>query len=382
MKRLALLTLLVSSPALARDDAPRPLAVVPVHGKGDDALPLAREIASTLSGKGLLPELVATAGPSVPSAPPVEAAQTCVTEGHAQAFRLEFGGALKVLADCEARLGPSLARVEGTSALSALLVEEAAAAVGSGDKNQARAIFQRLARLPGAVPPDPAVHPPEVVSLWDEIHRTPEPTRAVLLDGMPPWATIWIDAKPTTFGERLPLGTGSHYATADAAGYGSWSGFLNVDVDTTHLTIRLPTLDPDARHAAIRAAAGWTLTIGTPGAVDALTEAFGEPVLLVQGAAMAAPAQAVLLLPGDGGPAQVGGRWRAPSRDGAASAIAEGAAYALESPRRPGGRNRDHKTLYIVGAAAAGVLAAGAAIAFGQPKSSPGSKSGTVDWGP
>lgn len=350
------------------------ITVVPVGGA-----PMAREVSAELEKKGFVVERGGSlVEPPSPLPMPVEQGKACVAEGHALAFRLDFASAIRVLSECEDRLGPSLARGEGTPVLSALLVELAAAAIAAGERDRARAAFVRLARIARATPPDPNVHPPDVIARWEEVRRAPEPTRPVLVEATPPWARVWIDGRPVEPGARIPLAVGPHYAIADAAGFAPWSGTLVLEPDSSKLSPRLVPLDGEERAQSIRTRAGWSIRPDDAGIADPLTGAFGGPVLLV------GSTQAMLLLPRDpsrGRGAMVGGRFNA-AGEGAATVIARGVDRRLGG-KGAGGDDRDRRGLYIAGGAALGVIAAGAAVAtlLGQERTK-NEKDGTVTWDP
>ena len=376
MRWLAALVLLAIAPAASAKERTR-IAVVPVNGS-----PVAREVMAELESRGFVPGLGGSAS-APPAAPlPLDAARTCVGEGRAQAFRLEYGAAIATLESCWERIGPALARPDGQAALSAILVELAAAAAGAEQRERARAAFTQLARLASPVPPDPSVHPPAVVALWEEVRRTGEPTRAVAIEAVPPWAVVFVDGRAVEPGARVPLGPGPHMASAEAPGFQPWSGMLLVEADTARLPVRLTSLERDARHAAVRSRVGWTLMPASPGAAEEITEAFGAPVLLVTGRGSAA--EALLLLPADPSaaqPATIGGRWSA-TGEPAPGVIATGVARRLGG-RRTGGPAISRRPMLLGGGIAAALLAGGAAaaaIASQQP--SPGDKTGTVIWEP
>lgn len=265
------------------------ITVVPVGGAV-----MAREVSAELEKKGFQVERGGSlTEPPSPLPVPVEQGRACVAEGHALAFRLDFAGAIRVLTECEDRLGPALARGEGTPVLSALLVELAAAANAAGERDRARATFVRLARIGRATPPDPSVHPPDVIARWEEVRRSPEPTRPVLVEATPPWAQVWIDGRPVEPGSRIPLAVGPHYAIADAAGFAPWAGTLVLEPGSSKLSARLVPLEREERAQSIRARAGWSIRADDAGIADPLTDVFGGPVLLV------GATQAMLLLPGD-----------------------------------------------------------------------------------
>lgn len=349
------------------------ITVVPVGGA-----PMAREVSAELEKKGFVVERGGSLTEPPPPLPvPLEQGKACIAEGHALAFRLDFAAAIRVLTECEDRLGPSLARGEGTPVLSALLVELAAAAIAAGERDRARSTFVRLARIARATPPDPNVHPPDVIARWEEVRRTPEPTRPVLVEATPPWARVWIDGRPVEPGARIPLAVGPHYAVADAAGFAPWSGTLVLEPDSSKLSPRLVPLEGEERAASVRARAGWSIRPDDAGIADPLTDAFGGPVLLV------GATQAMLLLPRDpsrGAGAMVGGRFNA-AGEGAATVIARGVDRRLGG--KSGSGDRDRKGLYIAGGAALGVIAAGAAAAtlLGNERTR-NEKDGTVTWDP
>ena len=370
---ILLASLASAAPAAARSRVP--VVVVPVGGS-----PLAREVASLLEAKGVFVELAPMPAPP-PASLPVDQASACVREGHELAFRLEYGAAIAALESCLERVGPGLARPEGAPALSALLVELGAAAVGAGERERARSAFARLARLAAPVPPDPGVHPPPVMQAWEEARRGADAGRPVLVEAVPPWTDVWIDGRPVAPGERVTLSQGPHFASADAAGFAPWSGTLLVDADTARVPVRLVPLDREARAASVRARAS-TIPAGAPGAAEELTAAFSAAVVVVSGGRGGA-ASAVLLLPSDpgkGAGAAVGGRWSPAGEEPAASVIATGVARRLGA----GGFRVKKKTLYIAGGTLAGILAVGAAAALlsGGGDAPAGDKEGSVVWEP
>lgn len=353
--------------------------------------PLARDVAGQLERKGLYVEL-APGGAAPAPAMPLDQAKACLSEGRQQAFRLEYGAAIAALESCLERLGPALARPEGQPALSALLVELGAAAVGAGERERARSAFTRLSHLPDATPPDPGVHPPPVMAAWEEAKRGNESMRSVTVEATPPWTTVWIDGRPATGGDRISVAQGPHFASAEAPGFQPWSGVLLVEGDTARLPVRLAPLDPEARAAAVRNRAA-AIPPTAPGAAEELTAAFGMPVVVVAG--RGGTTNAILLLPaepGKGG-AGVGGRWTPSGTDDPASVIATGVAKKIGrgggtdpiGPKGPGRRGGffTRERLYIAGGALAGVLAVGAAVTLLQPGDpAAGDKEGSVVWEP
>lgn len=380
MTRGAVLAVLVlgataASPRAARGADRMPVTVVPVAGS-----PLAREVAAALEKKGLVVDL-APSGASAPApALPFDQTRACIAEGRALAFRLEHGAAIASLESCLERHGPALSRPEGAGAMSALLVELGAAAVGAGERDRARSAFLRLARLPNAVEPDPSVQPPVVMKAWEEARRAVEPTRAILVEAVPPWTAIYVAGREVSPGERIPLAQGPHFASADAAGFLPWSGTLLVEGDTTRLPVRLLPLERDARAAAVRARAG-TIPPGAAGAAEELTAAFGTAVVMVAGG-RGVQTSGVLFVPAERGgrAATVGGRFVPPAGSDPAEVIANGVARKLGGSMRMPKR----KTMLWAGGIAAGVLlvGAGAALLDGGGDGSGGDKTGSVVWEP
>ncbi len=367
--RLALLlsAVLVPAAALAREAKPF-VIVVPVEGA-----PVAREVARELYELGHTVERGGSAAAPGPAlAPPVDAAKECVAEGHGLAFRLDFAGAIRRLSECEERFGGALARPEGVPALSALLVELAAASAGAGEKERARTAFAKLARLEGATPPDPALHPPEVIALWEEVKRDPGAARATSIEASPRWTKAWIDGRPVSAGTRAQLAPGPHFATAEAAGFTPFAGMVVVDAENARVSFRLAPLEDEARYRALQGASGWIFGPEDSDAAAVLTDAFNAPVLLVGGGAGKSPT-AVLFLPATAGaPARVGGRWTGVG-ESAPRTLAKNASRALgvrDEPRR--------RTLAYVGGAVAAVLAAGALATLAQPRTRTGDKNGSV----
>lgn len=364
---LLALALAVPAAAAARDVKPL-VIVVPVEGA-----PVARDVGKQLFELGHPVERGGSATPPGPAiAPPLEAAKACVAEGHALAFRLEFAAAIRRLADCEEKLGGALARPEGIPALSAILVELAAASVGAEEKERARGAFAKLAQLAGAVPPDPALHPPEVIAIWDSVRREVIATKPALVEASPRWTKAWIDGRAVTPGARVPLAPGPHFAVAEAAGHAPFAGIVVVEAESPRVSFRLPPLEEEARYRSLQNASPWIFGPDDPDAAAALTDAFNAPVLLVSGGQGRAPT-AVLFVPGGAGrPPRTAGRWTAVGED-APRTLAKNASRALgvrdERPKR---------TLLLVGGAAAAVLAAGAAATLAQPRTRTGDKTGTV----
>lgn len=379
MKRvlLAFAFLSLAPPAVAKDRMP--VTVVAAGGS-----PIARDVAIALEGKGVYVELAQGNGTPAP-AMPLEPAKACIAEGRGLAFRLEYGAAIAALESCLERIGPGLSRPEGQPALSSLLVELGAAAVGAGERERARSAFARLARLPEPLAPDPSVHPPPVIQAWEEARRGGEATRALVVEATPPWTTVWIDGRAVNPGDRTSLAQGPHFASADAAGFQPWSGILLVDGNTARLPVRLAPLDPEARAASVRARAG-SIPPSAPGAAEELTAAFGTAVVVVggRGAAMSG----VLLLPADrgkGAGATVAGQWSTAGGDGEnpADVIATGVSRQVGGGGGIGFPRPGKRTLFIAGGTLAGILAAGAAATLLQPSDpGPGDKKGAVVWEP
>lgn len=385
---LALLLLSLSSTASAASRARGRIAVVPVGGAT-----IAREVAVELSQAGFTAEL-AQPGAAPVTAAPLEAAKACLDAGHQLAFRLDYPGATKALADCVDRHGAALAKPDGEAVLSALLVELAAAHLGAGNADRAKNEFVRLSRQADAAGPDPSVFPPEVVALWEEARKEAAPAHPVTVEGSPAWAVVFVDGRRVAAGDKLDLAPGAHFASADAAGFAPWSGTLTVEGDAAQ--VKLVPLEPDARRQSVRAAAS-SLPLGAPGLAEELTAAFGGPVLLVS--SVKGSPEGVLLLPADptrgAAGAQVAGRWRPAGTQNPAHTIAIGASSRIAAPShrdtpvgatgprgivQPGA---SHRTLYIVAGGVVGVLAVGAAaLAASNQKAGSPSKSGTVTWEP
>lgn len=362
---------------------------VPVTVVAAGGSPIAREVATALEAKGVFVDLVSTSASS--NAPlPLEQTRACIGEGRSLAFRLEYGAAIAALESCLERVGPGLSRPDGAAALSSLLTELGAAAVGAGERERARSAFARLSRLADPTPPDPSVHPPPVMQAWEDARRGGEPPRSIAVEAMPPWTTVWIDGRAVTSGERVPLTQGPHFASADAAGFQPWAGTLLVEGDTVRLPVRLVSMDPESRAASVRARAG-SMPPNAPGVADELTNAFGMAVVVVGGGRGVATT-AVLLLPGDagkGGGAKIGGRWTPSGGENPGNVIAMGVSKKIggggggSSSRGGPGRRPNRRTLYIAGGAIVGVLAAGAAATLLQPgDASNGDKEGSVVWEP
>lgn len=348
------------------------VAVVPVEGAT-----LARAVTARLVEEGFAVERGGSFDPPASSlAPPLDAVRACVTEGHALAFRLEFASAIRLLADCEAKLGPALARgPEGTAALSALLVELAAAAVAADDAGLGRTVFAQLARLEGAVPPDAAVHPPAVIAAWEEVRAQSAPTRTVSIEITPPWARVWVDGRPLGGAARLAVSPGSHYLLAEAAGHAPAALRVSGDAEGARWTVALEPLAPAARDASLRTNAGWSIGPGELSAPEILTSAFGMPVVMVSAdrATLFVPANA-----GAGTVARAAGNWVPGPGADADRVIARGVARALGK-----GPAVSRKTaLWIGGAAVLGAIGAGAAWALAGRNRGAGEKDGTVVWEP
>lgn len=392
---LLLPVFVAAAPAPARAATPR-IAVV-----GPAGSTLARDVATELSQEGALTELALS---PEPTPVPLDAARACVDEGHQLAFRLDFPGALKALAGCADRFAPVLARPHASAVLSNLLSEIAAAAVGAGEAEQAKAAFARLARIPDAVAPDPSIYPPEVITFWQDAKTATAatPPLSIALETQPAWATVYVEGQRLEPGDRAQLPPGRWPASAEAPGFAPWSGVLAVDATTARVAIRMTPLDAEARRAAVRAQAA-EIPPAANGAADELVSAFGVPVVVV--AATKAP-DAVLVVPADRGrgtPAQIAAHLKPVASSNPARAIAT-AIHAKLAPERdhpiatgptgpdpvpgpvgpvtPGGIH--HTTLYIVGGAVLGVLAvgAGAYALSNSGKQSPGDKNGTVVWQP
>ena len=381
MKRAALvLAILAATPVAAKGRVP--VTVVAAGGS-----PIARDVATALERKGAYVDL-APSSPASPGSMPIEQTKACIAEGRALAFRLEYGAAIAALESCLERVGPGLSRPEGSAALSSLLIELGAAAVGAGERERARSAFSRLARLAEHTAPDPSVHAPPVMQAWDDARKNGDPPRSISIEATPPWTIVWIDGRAVSAGERVPLVQGPHFASADAAGFQPWSGTLLIDGDTTRLPIRLLSLEPEARAASVRARAG-TIAPNAPGAAEELTAAFGMAVVVVAGGRGAATS-AVLLLPAEAGKngASVGGRWTPSGGENPGDVIATGVSKKIGGGRPSGGGGGSgwrpkNRTLYIAGGVLAGILVVGAGATLLQPgESSAGDKEGTVVWEP
>lgn len=377
MTRVLPILLLAASLALpatatAQARAAGRVAVVPVEGA-----PLARAVTARLIEEGFSVERGGSFDPPPSShAPPLEAVRTCVSDGHALAFRLEFASAIRLLAECEARLGPALARgPEGTAALSALLVELAAAAIASGDSARGQAAFAQLARLEGGVPPDAAVHPPAVIASWEETRRQTAASRTVTIEVMPPWARVWVDGRSLGGAARVSVAPGSHYLIAEAAGHAPAAIRVNADAEGARWSVSLEPLASAARDASLRSNAGWSIGPGDLSAPEVLTAAFGMPVVMVSGdrATLFVPANA-----GAGTVARAAGSWVPGPGADADRVIARGVARAL----RRGPAVSRKTALWIGGAAVLGALGAGAAWALAGRNRGAGEKDGTVVWEP
>lgn len=366
MTRLLVAFLLLLS---MRAHAERPKAlvvVIPVDGA-----PIARDVAKQLSELGHTIERGGSVAPPAPMLAPIDAAKACVAEGHALAFRLDFAAAIRRLSDCDEKMGPSLARPEGIAALSALLVELASAAVAAGERERARTVLARLARLEGAVPPDPALQTPEVMALWEDVRREPAGARPAMIEMQPRWTKAWIDGRAVT-GKSLALAPGTHYALAEAAGYMPFASMIVVDAESPRVALRLTRLEEEAYYKAIGAASSWIFSPDDADAASVLTSAYNAPVLLVTSRGP----RAVLLVPADlasGRPAREAGDWTVPPSESAARTLARNASRALG-----GDESKNRNALYIGGGVVAAVLAAGAIAALAQPRTRTGDKTGTI----